>query len=67
MKWRTYHNSTSDIELRTTDVFFRALADYKSQPNEFWSFEENPVTLGFAALEDYWKKYNYMDLMRKLY
>jgi hypothetical protein len=67
MKWRTYHNSTSDIELRTTDVFSRALDDYKKQPNEFWSFEENPVTLGFSVLEDYWKKYNYMDLMRKIY
>lgn len=67
MKWRTYHNSTSDIELRTTDVFSRALADYKKRPNEFWSFEENPVTLGFAGLEEYWKGYGYMDLMRKLY
>jgi hypothetical protein len=67
MKWRTYHNSTSDIELRTTDVFSRALNDYKKQPAEFWSFEENPVTLTFAGLEEYWKGYGYMDLMRKLY
>ncbi len=67
MKWRAYHNSTSDIEIRTTDVFSRGLVDYKRQPAEFWSFEENPVTLGFASLEDYWKGYGYMDLMRKLY
>lgn len=67
MKWRTYHNSTNDIEVRTTDVFKRALIDYKKQPTEFWSFEENPVTLGFAELAEYWKNYDYMDLMRKIY
>ncbi len=67
MKWRAYHNSTSDIELRTTDVFNRALQDYKKQPQDFWSFEENPVTLEFSGLEDYWKNYGYMDRMRKLY
>lgn len=67
MKWRTYHNSTSDIELRTSDVFSRALDNYKKHPYEFWSFEKNPVTLGFVKLEEYWKTYGYMDLMRKLY
>jgi len=67
LKWRSYHNSTSDIELRTTDVFNRALQDYKNQPEVFWSFEENPVSLGFAGLEDFWKGYGYMDLMRKLF
>lgn len=67
MKWRAYHNTTSAIELRTADVFSRALEDYKKQPDEFWSFEENPVTLGFARLEGYWKAYGYMDLMRKLF
>jgi Domain of unknown function (DUF4263) len=67
MKWRIHHNSTSNIELRTTDVFDRALLDYKKRPDDFWSFEENPVTLEFAGLEDYWKGYGYMDLMRKLY
>ncbi len=67
MKWRTYHNSTSDIEIRTTDVFSRALEDYKNKPDEFWSFEDNPTTLSFAILEEYWRKYDYMDLMRKIY
>jgi hypothetical protein len=67
MKWRIHHNNTSDIELRTTDVFNRALQDFKKRPNDFWSFEENPVTLGFAELENYWKGYDYIDLMRKLF
>ena len=67
MKRRSYHNSTNNIELRTTDVFERALDDYKKRPDEFWSFEENPAALGFSKLEDYWKGYAYMDLMRKLF
>lgn len=67
MKWRSYHNSTSDIELRTTDVFGRALQDYKNNPDSFWSFEENPTTQGFTALEEYWKNYGYMDRMRTLF
>lgn len=67
MKWRTYHNSTDDVEIRTTDVFMRALIDYKNQPNDFWSFEENPVTIESSKLRNYWKEYDYMDLMRKIY
>lgn len=67
IKWRIHHNNTSDIELRTTDVFKRALQDFKDRPDAFWSFEENPVTLGFAELEDYWKGYDYIDLMRKIF
>jgi hypothetical protein len=67
MKWRSYHNSKNDIELRSTEVFNRALQDYKKQPEDFWSFEENPVTLEFAILEGYWKGYAYMDRMRKIY
>lgn len=67
MRWRKHHNSTSDIELRTTDVFFRALSDYKERPDDFWSFEENPTTIEYAKLEDYWKNYDYMDLMRKIF
>lgn len=67
MKYRSFHNNESKIEIRTTDVFFRALNDYKAKPDSFWSFEEHPKTLGFADLEDYWKNYGYMDLMRKLF
>lgn len=67
IKWRIHHNKTSDIEIRTSDVFIRALNDYKDNPYEFWSFEENPATLGFSELEEYWKSYSYMDNMRKCF
>ena len=67
VKWRAHHNSTSDIELRSTDVFDRAIRDIKVNPEAFWSFEEHPLTIGFSKLEDFWKGYGYMDLMRKLF
>ncbi len=67
MKWRTFHNSNSNIELRTTDVFMRALINLKKRPNDFWSFEEYPVTIESTLLSNYWKEYDYMDIMRKLY
>lgn len=35
MKWRAYHNTTSAIELRTADVFSRALEDYKNNQMSF--------------------------------
>jgi len=66
-KWRTFHNSNENIEIRTIDVFLRALEDYKKQPIQFWSFEENPKTIEASKLENYWKKYGYMDQMRKIY
>jgi hypothetical protein len=67
MKWRSHNNQTSDIEIRTTDVFLRALQHYKNNSDDFWSYEEKPTTLGFKDLEDYWKNYGYMDRMRQIY
>ena len=67
MKWRPYHNSNSDIELRTTDVFYESIIRFKKSPNDFWGFEANPVSIESTKLGNYWKGYNYMDLMRKIY
>uniref|UniRef100_UPI0018EC9D0E Shedu anti-phage system protein SduA domain-containing protein n=1 Tax=Pedobacter sp. ASV12 TaxID=2795120 RepID=UPI0018EC9D0E len=33
MQWRSFFNSTNDIELRSTDIFNRALQDYKENPS----------------------------------
>lgn len=63
-RWRKHFNETTKIELRTTDVFTRALKEIKERPDDFWSFEENPVALEFKGLEDYWKNYGYMDRWR---
>jgi hypothetical protein len=67
MKWRNYRNSKNNIELRTTEVFSRALFDIKMRPEDFWSFKERPVTIEFAKLEGYWKADGYIDRMRKLF
>lgn len=67
MKWRSYHNSTSKIEIRSTDVFSRALLEFKEKPDDFWSFSENPITLKPTKLEEFWKNYDYMKVMRKIF
>ena len=67
IKWRNHNNLTTNIEIRSTDVFLRAIEKIKTLPNEFWSFEEYPATLGFSQLEDYWKTYEYMNKMRQIF
>ena len=64
MKWRKHNNQTTEFEIRTTDVFLRAIQEVKQHPDHFWSFDEAPKTLEFKKLEDYWKNYGYMDRMR---
>lgn len=64
MKWRSHNNTTSNIEIRTTNVFIRALLEYKEKPEEFWTFEEKPNTLKSIELEKYWRNYDYMKAMR---
>lgn len=67
IKWRNHNNSTSNIEIRSTNVFIRAIQEIKDIPKEFWSFEEHPKALEFSKLEDYWKSYSYMDRMRQIF
>lgn len=66
IKWRTHNNAETNIEIRSTDVFTTALGLLKTSPNGFWSFEENPFSIPFAALENYWQTYGYMDFWRKI-
>ena len=63
-KWRSYHNSTSNIEIHSTDKFYDAI-DYYSQRNDnFWSFEENPVSLKSSDLDGYLSSYGYIGAWR---
>lgn len=55
IKWRNHNNSTSNIVIRSTEVFNRAIQKIKETPSEFWSFKEHPTTLEFSKLENYWK------------
>jgi len=65
-KWRAHENSTNSIEIKSSDVFNRALNHYKEKPTDFWSFEENTITLPTSKLEKYWQKYEYLDNWRKI-
>lgn len=65
-KWRVYENGTNNIEIKSSDVFCRALKHYKVKPDYFWSLKENPITLSSSSLKKYWQQYAYMDNWRKV-
>ena len=67
LKWRTDFNQNNSLEIRSSGVFYRALQAIKDKPTDFWSFEDNPITLPYTQLEAYWRSYGYMDKMRAIY
>ncbi len=66
LKWRKHHNGESKIEIRSTNVFYKALNLFRTHKEEFWSFKKNPISKNHSELKDYWENYRYMDLHRKL-
>jgi hypothetical protein len=67
MKWRNHQITIPNIEIRSSAVFLRPLTILREHPGELWSFEENPVSLGYSKLENYWRGYGYMDRMRQIF
>jgi hypothetical protein len=65
-KWRIDNNSETKIEIRSSDIFYRALKILQEHPDELWSFAENPRTLKHTDLENYCKNYGYLDLWKQL-
>lgn len=65
-KWRIDNDNESLIDIRTSDVFERAIEMLEQHPDEFWSFAQHPTTRKPSALEEYWKSYRYMDSWRKM-
>lgn len=65
-KWRIDNNKETDIEIRSSDIFYRALNLLEERPEEFWSFAENPKTLLPSDLTNYWTSCDYMDRWRQL-
>lgn len=66
-KWRIHNNKKTGIEIRTSDVFWRALKVLEQHPEEFWSFAEHPKTMPPSELQKYWSSYDYiMDHWRKI-
>jgi len=71
-KWRIDNNKETGIEIRSSDVFLRALKILEGQSIEkehlggLWSFAENPITFPHSELQKYWESYSYMDRWRIL-
>ena len=65
-KWRIDNNNETKIEIRSSDIFIRALKILEKRPDELWSFAENPITLKHSDLESYWKNYGYTERWRQL-
>lgn len=65
-KWRIEESSHNLFEIRSSNVFLKALENFKNKPDEFWSFEEHPRTLKRTELQTYWENYGYFDMWRKI-
>ena len=65
-QWRSYHNQSSIIEIHSTDVFYDAIDHYNQFKSNFWSFEENPISLPARDLESDWSQYEYIGHWRNL-
>jgi len=66
LKWRKHHNSESKIEIRSTNVFYKALNLFRTHEEEFWSFKKNPISKNHSELKSYWESYDYINLHRRL-
>lgn len=67
-RWRIEHHKRDTVtEIRSSDVFFKALKYLEEIPEQFWSFAEKPVTRNCSELREYWMNFgNYMDTWRKI-
>jgi hypothetical protein len=65
-KWRIDNNKETEIEIRSSEIFLRALKVLKEHPNDLWSFAEHPKSLAPSELADFWGSYRYMDIWRKI-
>lgn len=65
-KWRMDNNKESEFEIRSSDIFNRAITILETQPSELWSFAEHPKSLPPSRLKNYWENYGYMDRWRIL-
>lgn len=66
IKWRKFHNEEYEIEIRSSDIFFRALAYAQNHYDDLWSFQDHPISLKSTDLKKYWQDYGYMDLFRRV-
>lgn len=63
--WRSYENKNYNIEIRSMNVFDRAIELYEKIPDHFSSFRDNPVALNSKDLRDYLKQSDYINFWKK--
>ncbi len=66
-KWRIHRNKQNrNFEIRSSNIFLKAIETAKHFPNQIWSFNDHPVALNHKDLYGYWQNYSYMDHWRKI-
>lgn len=65
-RWRLDYNRNSEIEIRSSAIFQRAVQGLSENPGEYWSFAENPTCLSQSRLTNYWEEYDYIGRWRRL-
>ena len=65
-KWRIDNNKETNIEIRSADIFFRAINVFNNRPDELWSFAENHKTLSPSDFKNYRENYDYIKKWRQL-
>ncbi len=65
-KWRIDHNKREEIEIKSSDVFVRALDLLVSDSHSFWGFVAHPVTKNSSELKRFWQNYHSLDRWRAI-
>ncbi len=65
LAWREHNNRTTNIEVRSSDIFYRALDKYEKITDHFWSFEEHPVSLAAKDLQTYCLNDDYLNFWKQ--
>ena len=63
--WRSFENQ-NNIEIRSMNIFDRAIENYEKTPDHYWSFQKNPLVLTASNLQAYWEEYSYIMAWRKI-
>ena len=66
LKWRAHNNRTTNIEIRTSDVFIRALEIAENNPSIVENFMIDKEVRKTRYLSDFLTNYDYFDKWRKL-
>jgi hypothetical protein len=66
LHWRADHNKNLDVEIRSSNVFWKALEHITDNPTDFWSFAEYPRCRSHRELSEFWQSYDYMNLWRRM-